>query len=122
MPVQFTRRSLLARIAAAFLLTSSITAAAIAVTMPVASAQNADRALDAFFNSGFGYCDAEVLSKYWRTSIDRAKVDAGAKILRGDRRVLRDVIRIAKRQYRCSTGFNSYDARAVAALWTATPE
>ena len=111
MPGQLTRRTLLTRAAAAVL-------AAPAIATGFAHQAAADEMeLGAFFGAGFGYCDAEVLSQYWEMDIDSAKANAGAKILRGEKRILRQAIKKANRRFSCSTGFNYNDSDSVADLW-----
>jgi hypothetical protein len=66
--------------------------------------------VDAFFNAGVDTCDAELLSQYWNMDLDATKANAGTKILRGDKRIVRQAIKAAGRKFNCTVGFNYNDA------------
>ncbi len=112
------RYNLVARLAAALLLTSSMTAAPIAAraatTNPAGTPEWA-----AFFKTGYGWCDAQVLSQYWKMNTDEAKVNAGAKILNGGNRYLGEALAAAYHSHACGSSFNYEDAAKLAELWTA---
>lgn len=93
-----------------------------------ASAYSTREALDAYFNEGHGYCDAQMLSKYWNASgPGEAKTIAGAKILsfasQGDYSGVNPILANARQQYAgqgiCSfsSDFSYKDAVAVAEYW-----
>lgn len=110
MSSEITRRDMLGYIGAAALI-----APGAAVLLPsVAAAQGAE--WDVFYNSGFNNCDAELLAQYWQMDLGEAKVNAGEKILRGEKRYLRQAIRKAGRRFSCSESFNR-DADTIADLW-----
>lgn len=108
---KLTRRALMTRIGAAVVAGPAI------ATAFVRSASADEMERGAFFGAGFGYCDAEVLSQYWQMDIDAAKANAGAKILRGEKKFLRQAIRKANKSFSCSTGINYNDSDGVADLW-----
>lgn len=116
-------RKVLTAVVAAFLTTTSMTAASVALVQTAAAKAQAakpteDQALEAFFNSGYAWCDAKVLSQYWNTDPGSAKVWAGEKILRGDVAVLDEVLGISYTKFRCQVAFDFDDMQDVASLWT----
>lgn len=113
-----TPRSMLSRIAAAFLMTSSMTVAAVSLTQS-AYAYTAAQQEAAFWKAGYAYCDAEKLGQYWGMSAYDAKLNAGYKILIGDQRYLDEAIMTAMQSYTCPNGFNFDDSTNVAELWNA---
>lgn len=66
------------RIAAALMLSSSLTMAAMALSPP-----RPTDPLDTFFQSTYNYCDATLISKYWKIDITEAKAAIGQKIQDG---------------------------------------
>lgn len=104
--MQFTRRSLLAHAGAAALFAPSL------LSLTAQSARASDEEVDAFFNEGFQYCDADVLSQYWQMDLISAKANAGAKILRGEKKFLKQAIKAAKKNYTCSTSSNDNQSDA----------
>ena len=112
MTTELTRRGLFKRAGAMALLAPAV------LTATVAPAIASDEEIDAFFNAGFNDCEADKLRQYWQVGYREAKEMAGAKILRGDKKFLRQAIRKASRQFSCeSTGFNYKDSDAVAEFW-----
>ena len=117
-----TRRTFYAGLAAALLLTSSLTAVSVAVSrgaLADTAAENA--AVDAFFQRGYGVCDADVLSRFWQIEFWDAKVRAGEMLQRGELRLLSDKLSYGYRDHSCgeSSSLGYEDAPALAALWTA---
>lgn len=119
-------RMTLAGLTAAILATTSMTVASyVLVQSAEAAAQRnsrptADQAMTAFFDKGYGWCDASVLSQYWQMDWSEAKVTAGEKILRGDQRYLDEALGEAYGRYQCSQAFNYEDSTTLAALWNGT--
>src|SRR5690606_14170010 len=77
-------------VAVSALLLSGPTAVAFAGTPEDTQVAQADLK-DAFFQSKYGYCDAEVISIAWGVSIDNAKSTIGNKLTNGQADVLDDV-------------------------------
>jgi len=69
------------RIAAALMLSTSLTVAAIAISPRAEAADN----FEVYANSGLTYCDAKLYGAFWKLDIDRAKAQIGEKIQRGMR-------------------------------------
>ena len=111
MTTGLTRRSLFARAGAVALLGPA------AVAGSVAKARATDAEVDAFFNAGFNYCQAEKLGQYWQMDTYAAKANAGAKIMRGETKYLRQAIRKAAKRYNCTVGFNYKDSDTLAEFW-----
>jgi hypothetical protein len=111
MTTEMTRRGLFARAGALAL------AGPMALAAGTTIAQATDEEVDAFFNKGFNFCQAEKLGMYWGMSPYDAKANAGAKILRGDIKYLRQAIRKAAKRFDCTTGFNYKDSDSVAEFW-----
>lgn len=107
---------------AAFLMTTSMTSASVTLVQ-VAAAQttNEDKAIEAFFNAGYAWCDAKVLSQLWNNDPITAKVWAGEKIQRGDQAVLDEVLGQAFAQFRCNVAFDMNDAEQLASVWGGAP-
>ncbi|MBX9456228.1 MAG: hypothetical protein KL863_09525 [Rhizobium sp.] len=111
MSTEITRRGLLAR------------AGALAVAGPAAlaagtiGARAQDAEVNAFFAAGYDYCQAEKLGQYWSMSPWDAKINGGAKILRGEAKFLRQAARKAAKRFGCSTGFNYRDSDTLAEFW-----
>ncbi|BCW91064.1 hypothetical protein sos41_42420 [Alphaproteobacteria bacterium SO-S41] len=114
--MSITSRGLLPRIAAAFLMTSSMTVAAVSLTQSAYAFTQAQQEA-AFWKAGYAYCDAEKLGQYWGMDTYSAKLNAGNKILIGDQRYLDEAIAVAIQSYTCPNGFNFDDSKDVAALW-----
>lgn len=111
-------RSMLPAIAAAFLLTTSMTSAGI-VMVRTAQAQSNEDYAEQFYAAGYALCDAEKLGYYWQMSQWDAKVFAGWKIWNGYQDVLDQVLAQAISQYYCvNNSFNMDDATKLADLWT----
>lgn len=111
-----SRNRLFSGMAAAFLMTSSMTAAAVSLTQ-YAHAYTNQQLEDAFWKAGYSYCDAEKLGQYWGMATYDAKLNAGNKILEGGQRYLDEAIDYAIQRYTCPNGFNYDDATKLAALW-----
>jgi hypothetical protein len=88
--------------------------------------------LDAYFQSAYQYCDAEILSSYWGMNLDDTKMRMGRKILWGeaDMLILEQFLADAKvsalyalENYPdelCNYGLSRYnydDAEALAEFW-----
>ena len=112
--------NLVTRLAAVLLLTSSMTTAPIAARAGGNPAGTPEWA--AFFKTGYGWCDAEVLSKYWKMNTDEAKVNAGSKILHGGNRYLGEALAAAYQGHACGSSFNYDDSGKLAEFWTAAPK
>lgn len=80
----------------------------------------------AWATSGLTYCDATVLSKYWRISVTDSKTLVGRKIRSNNRPTLNAALKQARdgaeksASKRCEfddTGFSYSDAQKLAKLW-----
>lgn len=82
-------------------------------------------ALDAFWNSGLGYCDAELLGALWGADVFMVKVSMGMKILGGDQALLDSELVRAREAARTGgprcefwgTPYTPEDASALASFW-----
>jgi hypothetical protein len=79
------------------------------------------REWQAYVNSPYGYCDANVLGKLWKVDIDAAKIRLGTKLLAHDEGVVDHLLGEAYSQHSCSQSFNFEDAPKIAELWGAAP-
>jgi hypothetical protein len=112
MSMEMTRRGLFARAGALALAGPALIAAG------TAGVHASEAEANAFFNAGFNYCQAEKLGMYWKMSTWDAKVNGGAKIMRGETKYLRQAIRKAAKRFNCSnTGFNYRDSETLAEFW-----
>jgi hypothetical protein len=71
---------------------------------PSAFAQSEDqRILNAYFNAGYGYCDAQMLGEFWGLNPVQAKMLAGKGLLgyRGFARNIPSKLTAARRQVDC---------------------
>ena len=123
MKIVGNRRHLYAGLAAALLLTSSLTAVSLVVSRAALSDEASEQAsVVAFFDKGYGVCDADVLSRFWGVPFWDAKVMGGEKVQAGLLRELSDVLSAAYGSHVCdetsSLGYD--DAPPLAALWTGT--
>jgi hypothetical protein len=93
---------------------------------PSAFAQSEDqRILNAYFNAGYGYCDAQMLGEFWGLNPVQAKMLAGKGLLgyRGFARNIPSKLTAARRQYagrgvcNYNSDFSYEDAVALAAYW-----
>lgn len=83
------------------------------------------QALEAFWNSGLAYCDAELVGKMWGTDPYNVKVSLGLKILGGDKALLNDELTRARETAASSgalcdfwsTPYSPDDAAALAGFW-----
>ena len=108
------KQAWLAGLTAVLLLTSSITPVSIAVAQgnPVQT-----REWQAYANSPYGYCDASVLSQFWKVNTDEAKIRLGRMIMAKNYSMLDRTLGQAYTQFGCQQGFNFQDAPAIAELW-----
>ncbi len=82
-------------------------------------------ALEKFWNSGLGYCDAELLAALWGADVYQVKVSMGLKLLGGNHDLLaseltraRDAARTRGQQCEFwSTPYSAEDASALATFW-----
>jgi hypothetical protein len=80
---------------------------------------------NAYFNAGYGYCDAQLLGKFWNTDPASAKLLAGKGLLRvsGFPTNISDKLASARQQYsgrgvcNYSSDFSYDDAVALASYW-----
>lgn len=120
-----TRQTLLAGLAAALLLSTSLTAVSLIASRAALADEAADAAsLAAFFQHGYGWCDADVLGKFWGIDFYQAKIRAGQKVERGEHSVLADMLSEAYGGNTCgqTSSLDYDDATAVATLWMAAPQ
>lgn len=82
-------------------------------------------ALNAFWNSGLGYCDAELLAALWGADVYQVKVDMGGLVQRGETALLDTKLSRAREAAqrdgrRCEfwgTPYTPDDAQALATFW-----
>jgi hypothetical protein len=104
------------RLALALMLTTSLTLTAVGAAAPA----HAD-AWDVFQSSHYIYCDAVLVSKLWKISVDNAKTQIGQKIING----IGDNVQLLLRESRSAgnrcawedTGYSYNDAAQLAQLW-----
>ena len=109
-------RRTLRRIAAALMLSSSLTFASVALTGRAAAANE----LETFFSSAYTYCDAKLVASLWSIPIDEAKATIGRKILNGIGDAVPVILQEARLAYACEwadTPHTYSDAEKLAALW-----
>jgi hypothetical protein len=83
------------------------------------------RILNAYFNAGYGFCDAQMLGAFWRTNPGSAKLLVGKGLLRypGFARNIPSKLAAARRQYagrgvcNYNSDFSYEDAVALATYW-----
>lgn len=106
------------RIAAALMLSTSLTVAAMALAP---RAEAASDPLDTFFQSTYNYCDATLISQSWQIEITEAKATIGRKIQNGLVDALESSLAGARREGHACTWADvphSYeDAEKIAAAW-----
>ena len=106
------------RIAAALMLSTSLTVAAMALAP---RAEAASDPLDTFFQSTYNYCDATLISKSWQIEITEAKATIGRKIQDGMVDALESSLAGARGEGHACTWADvphSYeDAEKIAAAW-----
>jgi hypothetical protein len=112
------RRTTLAAFTAALLLTSSMTP----VSAQIPSSASPAAEYNAFFNSKYKACDADILSQLWQVDkLGDAKIRIGGMLLAHQENEIEAALKDAKaKRLRCMSGFHFIDAWRVAALW-ATP-
>lgn len=93
----------------------------VAAAISPAQAQSGNRAIDAFANSRYTYCDAKLIGALMGTSIYRGKVTIGQKILNGIGSNMPVVLAESRANgNRCEwedTGFTYEDAEVLADIW-----
>lgn len=97
---------------------------AFTLARPASAGQQED--LNAFFNSGYSYCDASVLAAYWKVDITQAKARIGAAKSHGSPARLAKQLKAARKATKggkrnaCEfydTDYSYEDAEALAELW-----
>ena len=97
---------------------------AFAAARPAAAGQQED--LNAFFNSGYSYCDAKVLAAYWKVDITAAKARIGGAESHGSPARLAKQLKAARKatkggkRHACEfyeTSYTYEDASALAGAW-----
>ena len=109
-------RRTLRRIAAALMLSSSLTFASVALTGRAAAANE----LETFFSSAYTYCDAKLVAGLWSISIEQAKVEIGQKIINGYGENVPGLLAAARESNACGwedTGHSYEDAVTLAGIW-----
>lgn len=75
---------------------------------------------EAFYNAGFNYCDATLLAAYWGGDSYSAKLTAGDKIKRKNKKGVNNALAQGRTMASCefsSTGHTYEDAQKLAAYW-----
>lgn len=109
--------SAIRRIAAALMLTTSLTVASAAFVQPAQAQANYT---NAFFQSGHTYCDAKLVAAVWGVSADQGKAIIGRKIVNGIGDDVQRVLTEARQSYACDfndTPHSYEDAVILARLW-----
>ena len=68
----------------------------------------------------YTYCDAKLLAAYWGVNIDQAKETGGSKIRDKNEKLLKSVLKDARKQSSCEfgdTGVSYEDAEVLATFW-----
>jgi hypothetical protein len=117
-----SRRRTIGSMASAGLATS-VTLGALAVTTAAAQAQS--RGYMAYHDAGYTYCDATLLAAAWGTSVDKAKIAIGGKVLNHwSAAEIDQAIAPGRRGHRCSfvdEGYTFQDAQALGRYWGISP-
>jgi hypothetical protein len=111
------QRGAAAALTRAMFVCTSLTIAAL-VTPLTAEASQKDT--QAFFKGGYTYCDAKLLASFWGVSTDQAKETGGSKIRDKNEKLLKSVLKDARKQSSCDFGDTqvSYeDAEVLAKFW-----
>jgi hypothetical protein len=120
-----SRRSMFAGLAAALLLSTSITAVSVAVSRAALADEAADQAsVAAFFQAGYAFCDAVALGQTWGVDFYQAKIRGGQMLQEGKQKQLSEALSKGfKKSSNCgqSSSLDLDDSLELAALWTATP-
>lgn len=106
----------LRRIAAALMLSSSLTFASVALS----GRAEAAGAVETFLTSKYTYCDAKLISGLWSISIDEAKASIGQKILNGIESNIPSILAQARQNRSCDwadTPHSYEDAEQLAKFW-----
>lgn len=106
------------RILAALMVSTSLTFATVALSSE-AKAQSEQESLNAYFESGYTYCDAVLLGALWKTEVGDAKVVIGRKVLAGSPDIPA-LLSQARQSHACTwadTPHNYNDAEALATAW-----
>jgi hypothetical protein len=112
-----SRSRIFRRMAAALMLSTSLTVAAFALAP---SAQAAEGGFAGFSNSGLTYCDAKLYAAQWKVDIDKAKAQIGDKIADGMRDAVDAHIALGRALTSCDWADvpHSYeDAETIAKAW-----
>jgi hypothetical protein len=120
-----TRKYLYAGLTAALLLTSSMTPVAV-ITSRAALADDAagQASVQAFYDWGYGDCDAAALAQFWGIDLWSAKIGGGEMVQAGELPLLSDKLSDAYANFTClqSSSLGYDDATTLAALWTKTSD
>lgn len=119
------RKNLYAGLTAALLLTSSMTPVAVIASRAALADQATEQAsMRAFFDWGYGDCDAAALAQFWNVDLWSAKVSGGEMVQAGELALLSDKLSDAYANFTClqSSSLGYDDATTLAALWTTTSE
>ena len=104
------------RIAAALMISSSLTMASVALSGRAAAAD----AVETFLTSTYTYCDAKLVAGLWSISVDQAKAEIGQKILNGLGDNVPVILKEARVAHACEwadTPHTYEDAERLAAFW-----
>jgi hypothetical protein len=125
MSISLRRKNLLAGLAAALLLSSSLTAVSVIASRAAMADEAEDNAsVAAFFQQGFAYCDAVALGQAWGVDFYQAKIRGGQMVQKGELRQLSEFLSKGYKKSACgqSSSLELEDSVAVADLWMATPQ
>ncbi len=97
------------------------TALSSGVAIQPAAAQSADQAREAFFGSGYTYCDAKLVGALWGMDPDQGKAEIGYKVLGGFTANLRQILDDSRANGNycdwSDTGLSYSDAEQLAQVW-----
>ncbi len=125
MKSRYVRQAFFAGLATALLSTTALTAISSVAVRPAYADEASELAsINAFFDFGYGVCDAEVLSKFWGIDFWEAKVIGGEKVQAGAHDVLSEVLSQAYGSHVCgeTSALDYHDAGDIAALWMGQTE
>lgn len=109
------------RIAAALMLSSSLTFAAVALSAQAqAQEPTTEQAMQAFDESQYTYCDAKIMAGFIGETVESGKVRIGSKILTGRADQIPGFLASARPHISCTwadTGHSYEDAEKLASAW-----
>jgi hypothetical protein len=112
-----TKRGSAAAFTRALFVCTSLTIAALVTPLPAEASQ---KDVTAFFKNGYTFCDAKLLANFWGIDIGQAKEAGGAKIRAKNEKLLKSVLKEARKKSACNfedTQVSFEDAETLATFW-----